>query len=128
LRVTEQQTRRLESIEANRRNEDVGSAVRPASPAIRFIPAGVALETTNRIDAAPMFGSRTFDRIKPEASVVETPPSHADQGSASLSGVTPPSTPPAPHTDKPGTTSGTARAPSPSLLHLPLDLLFHSQN
>src|SRR6202044_2606275 len=86
LRVTEQQTRRLESIEANRRNEDVGSLVRPASPAIRFIPAGVALATANRVDAAGIFGSRTFDRIKAEASM-ETPPAHGDQGSASLTGT-----------------------------------------
>ena len=127
LRVTEQQTRRLESIEANRRNEDVGSAVRPASPAIRFIPAGVALETANRVDAAPVFGSRTFDRIKPEASV-ETPPSHADQGSASLTGTPTTASPTGPRSDKSNTTSGTARVPSPSFLHLPLDLLFHSQN
>jgi hypothetical protein len=33
-----------------------------------------------------------------------------------------------PRSDKPNTTSGTARAPTPSLLRLPLDLLFHSQN
>jgi uncharacterized protein involved in outer membrane biogenesis len=128
LRVTEQQTRRLESIEANRRNEDVGSAVRPAPPAIRFIPAGVALETTNRIDTAPVFGSRTFDRIKPEASA-DSPSSHTDQGSASLTGAAPLAAPAAPRSDKPNnSTTGAARPPSPSFLHLPLDLLFHSQN
>jgi hypothetical protein len=130
LRTTEQQTRRLESIEANRRNEDVGSITRPASPAIRFIPAGVALETTNRFDATGVSGARTFDRMRPEASA-EQPPSHGDQGSAALTGTATsasPATPAAPHSDKPNTTSGTARAPAPSLLRLPLDLLFHSQN
>ena len=135
LRTTEQQTRRLESIEANRRNEDVGSITRPVSPAIRFIPAGVALETTNRLDATGVSGPRTFDRMRPEASA-EQPPSHvdlshADQGSAALTGTaTPasPATPAVPHSDKPNSTSGTARAPAPSLLRLPLDLLFHSQN
>jgi hypothetical protein len=135
LRTTEQQTRRLESIEANRRNEDVGSITRPVSPAIRFIPAGVALETLNHLDAAGVSGPRTFDRMRPEASA-ESPPSHvdsshADQGSAALTGTaTPasPATPAVPHSDKPNSTSGTARAPAPSLLRLPLDLLFHSQN
>ena len=145
LRTTEQQTRRLESIEANRRNDDVGSITRPVSPAIRFIPAGVALETTNRPDATGVSGPRTFDRMRPEASAESPPshvdsshvdqshvdPSHADQGSASLTGsATPasPATPATPRTEKPNTTSGTARAPAPSLLRLPLDLLFHSQN
>jgi hypothetical protein len=135
LRTTEQQTRRLESIEANRRNEDVGSITRPASPAIRFIPAGMALETMNHLDAAGVSGPRTFDRMRPEASA-ESPPSHvdlshADQGSAALTGTATPAspvTPAVPHSDKPNTTAGTARAPAPSLLRLPLDLLFHSQN
>ena len=45
LRATELQTRRLESIEANRREEALGPVVRPASPSVRFIPAGTALET-----------------------------------------------------------------------------------
>jgi uncharacterized protein involved in outer membrane biogenesis len=127
LRATEQQTRRLESIEANRRNEDFGSVIRPASPAIRYIPSGVALETTNRVDPAAPFGSRTFDRIRPEASA-DAPASHPDQGSAALTGtaILPPQA--APHSDKPSTTSGTARPPSPSAIHSPLDLLFHSQN
>jgi uncharacterized protein involved in outer membrane biogenesis len=140
LRTTEQQTRRLESIEANRRNDDVGSVMRPASPAIRFIPAGVALETANRIDAASLSGPRSLDRMRPEASA-ESPsshvdpshvdPGHADQGSASLTGSAGPANPASPavpRSDKPNTTAGTARASTPSLLRLPLDLLFHSQN
>ena len=125
LRMTEQQTRRLESIEANRRNDDLGSIIRPDSPAIRFIPAGAALETTNRSDpAAAVFGSRTFDRIRPEASA-DSPASHPDQGSASLTST---ANPAAPRSDRTNPTSGAARAPSPSGLHSPLDLLFHSQN
>lgn len=126
LRGTEQQTRRLESVEANRRNKDFGAVVRPPSPAIRFIPAGVALETTTRTDAPPPFGARLFDRIKPEASA-EAPANHSDQGSAALTSTNAAGAAP-PHNDKASTTSGTARTPSPSLLHLPLDLLFHSQN
>ena len=51
LRATELQTRRLESIEANRREEVVGPVVRPASPAVRFIPMGTALETRDHINA-----------------------------------------------------------------------------
>ena len=124
LRATEQQTRRLESIEANRRNDDFGSVIRPVSPAIRYIPAGVALETTNRIDPASVFGSRTFDRIRPEASA-EMPAGHPDQGPESLTGA---ANAPPPRADKATTTSGTTRAPSPPGLHSPLDLLFHPQN
>jgi hypothetical protein len=125
LRATEQQTRRLESVEANRRNKDLGTVIRPPSPAIRFLPTGVALETTNRSDAAPPFGTRMFDRIRPETSA-EPPASHSD-GSASLtsSGTAGAATP---HNDKTSTNSGPARTPAPSGLHSPLDLLFHSQN
>ena len=126
LRATEQQTRRLESVEANRRNEDSGSVTRPASPAIRFIPPGAALETTAHIDPAAAFGSRTFDRMRPEASA-DAPASHPDQGAAALTSAGT-ANPAAPRSDKTSTNSGTAHAPSPSGLHSPLDLLFHSQN
>ena len=123
LRETEQQTRRLESIEANRHEEIFKSVVRPASPAIRFIPAGVALETTNRTDGAAT-GARTFDRLRPDASL-DVPANHGDQGSAALTAT---ANPAPPRGDKSSATSGTPRPPAPSILHLPLDLLFHSQN
>ena len=53
LRSAELQTRRLESIEANRREEALGPVVRPASPAIRFVPLGTPLESAIQANAAP---------------------------------------------------------------------------
>jgi uncharacterized protein involved in outer membrane biogenesis len=118
LRATEQQTRRLESIEANQRPEVFGSVVRPTSPAFRFIPQGAALETTDRGSGSvpPAPGMRAFDRLRPEAAVLPLP--------VGIKPVPPRATP---GTATAGTTSSTPAAPQPAS-RSPLDLLFHLQN
>lgn len=127
LRAAELQTRRLESIQANRRDEVLGAIVRPPSPAIRFIRTGTGLETTNHVDAligAPL-GVRVFDRLHPEASAAlptaaVSPPSTmsrqqsgADNPTANAAAI--------------GPGRGRPKAPQP-VIHSPLDLLFGSQN
>jgi AsmA family len=74
LRAAEQQTRRLESLEANRRADVLGDAARPAPPVTRFVPQGTALEINNHANAAaaPPPGTNLLDRLRSEA-----PPSAA---------------------------------------------------
>jgi len=139
LRAAELQTRRVESLEANRREEVRGPVVRPASPAIRFIRMGTALETTDRASAsASALGGRTFERLQPEVPV-PMPVSRPDRGAAATplppaNGIKPAAPHPAPAADKTTANAGGAEpdrghsaAPQPAL-HSPLDLLFHSQN
>ncbi len=111
LRATEQQTRRLELLEANRRPDVLGPATRPASPSIRYLPPGTALEITKLAGIAPSPASaaREFDRLRPEPSASK------------------PAAPHAPSSDKAAAAAGTAPPPQPSP-RSPLDLLFHSQN
>jgi AsmA-like protein len=92
LRGAERQTRRLESLEANRRNDAIGAPARPAPPAIRFVPPGTALEVTNQASAAAaLSGANGLDRLRPE-----------------IPAVTPLA--PSPGTPKPSTTSNTTGA------------------
>ena len=81
LRATELQTRRLELIEANRREDVLGPVVRPASPSVRYIPPGTTLETTIQANAsaAPASGTRGLDRLRPEAPPA-APESRSDHG------------------------------------------------
>jgi uncharacterized protein involved in outer membrane biogenesis len=74
LRAAEQQTRRLESLEANRRADVLGDPARPAPQATRFVAQGTALEIKNHANAAaaPAPGTNLLDRLRPE-----TPPSAA---------------------------------------------------
>jgi uncharacterized protein involved in outer membrane biogenesis len=77
LRAAELQTRRIESIEANRRPEAIGPLVRPEAPTIRTAPAGTVVESEAPADvAAP--GSRGFDRLQaepaPAPAAVSVPP------------------------------------------------------
>jgi hypothetical protein len=126
LRATELQTRRLESIEANRREEVSSPAVRPASPTIRFIPMGTPLETADHatLSAPPTLGARAFDRLQPE--VPAATPSPSSPGGLK---------PTVPHTTGADKTTATAGAADPAhsvtpapAPHAPLDLLFRSQN
>jgi hypothetical protein len=105
LRATEQQTRRLESLETNRRQDVLGPALRPLPPSVRIIPQGTPLEINNHVSVAavPVPGANTLDRLRPEAP-------------ASAAALPPAAQPGA----KPAT-------PQPAV-HSPLDLLFHSQN
>jgi len=129
LRAAEQQTRRLESLEANRRADVLGELARPAPPVMRFIPQGTPLEINNHANAAaaPSLGTNALDRLRPE-----TPP--PPPASIPL-----PPAPPAPTTGKPtnpvatGADKATAAAgtvqppPLPGLRSL-LNSLFGSQN
>jgi hypothetical protein len=113
LRATEQQTRRLESIETNRRADVLSPAVRPAPPSGRVVPPGTALEITKQTSApAASSGVRGFERLRPEAPAAIKPAApHATLGA-----------------DKPTATAGTAQqAPQPAV-RSPLDLLYRSQN
>ncbi len=105
LRAIEQQTRRLESLEANRRQDVLGPAMRPLPPSVRIIPQGTSLEINNHanVAAAPTPGASALDRLRPEAPAA----------AATLPAVAPPAAKPP--------------APQPAA-HAPLNLLFHSQN
>jgi hypothetical protein len=134
LRAAEQQTRRLESLEANRRADVLGDPARPAPLATRFVPQGTALEINNHANAAavPASGTNLLDRLRPE-----TPPS----GAVSPLVVAPPpiakpanplAAAPDKTTDKANdrtsaATSAARPAPLPGLRSL-LNSLFGSQN
>jgi uncharacterized protein involved in outer membrane biogenesis len=133
LRAAEQQTRRLESLEANRRADVVGDLGRPVPPAMRFVPQGTALEINNHANAsaAPPPGTNLLDRLRPEV-----PPAAAVSPLAIVPPpIAKPANPPGPAsdksdktTDKTGTATGAVRpAPLPGLRSL-LNSLFGSQN
>jgi hypothetical protein len=117
LRATEQQTRRVESLEANRRPGVLDPAAHPAPPAIRYLPPGTALEISKPAGIPPSAG-REFDRLRPDSSAA-TP-------SAKPSAK--PSAPRASGADKAAAAAGAAPRPATPATHSPLDLLFHSQN
>ena len=60
------QTRRLESIEADRRSNVLGAALRPPSPPIRFISPGTAAESAISAGEGTLPGSRGLERLRPE--------------------------------------------------------------
>jgi hypothetical protein len=107
LRATELQTRRLESLEANGRQDVVGRAVRPDFPVVRKVPAGGIVEFAGLASASSP-GARGLDLLQTEAPV------------AGVTGSTTPSKPrPAPPPAPP---------PAPQTAGPPLDLLFRPQN
>jgi uncharacterized protein involved in outer membrane biogenesis len=129
LRATEQQTRLLESLEANRRPDVLGEFVRPAPPSLRFVPRGTALEINNHASVAvtPPPGASSFDRLRSElpAATAGAPPSPSFQSSGASKPL-PPST--ATSADK-ATAAAGAAAPSPQQgLRSLLNSLFGSQN
>ena len=129
LRSAELQTRRLESIEANQHEEPVGSVVRPASPAIRFMPMGTPLESAAQANAAaPGVANRGFDRLQPEAPAAAPNENHSD-----AAGVDHGADQSAPqHGDAASANAGAAdagkRHTPPPVSHNPFDFLFRSQN
>ena len=129
LRATEQQTRRLESIEANRREDALSRPLRPLPPFIRFIPQGTALETANHASAlTPSFDPREFDRLRPE--IPPNPsPRRTDGGAtpAAAAAAVKPTVPQA-ATDKATATAGTASPVPHPESRSPLDLRPRSQN
>jgi large subunit ribosomal protein L24 len=144
LRSAELQTRRLESIEANRREEALGPVVRPASPAIRFVPLGTPLESAIQanVSAVPAFGARGLERLQPEAPTAVPNETHsdaagADHGAPAAAAEVPAAAgakPAPPRADNAATNAGTAEpahrrtAPPQPASHSPLDFLFRSQN
>ena len=136
LRAAELQTRRLELIEASRRDENLRPAFRPTSAVIRYIPRGTVLETSDHADAlvGTTLGSRAFERLRPEGSSV-VPPVQSDNAA----GTAPPPSVAMPRpaavnttatigTNQPDRRRAKAPPPPPPVVHSPLDLLFGSQN
>jgi hypothetical protein len=82
LRASEFQTRRLESVEENRRKDVIGRAIRPGFMDARPAPRGTLTESGILVGvSAPAIGGPKLDLLQPE--------------------VTPPLPIPAPHTAGP---------------------------
>jgi hypothetical protein len=107
LRAAELQTRRLESIEANGRQDVIGRAVRPDFPVVRTVPAGGIVEFA-RFASAPPPGTRGSDLLRTEAPAA---------------GVTESTT-----ANKPRPAPQPAAPAAPQTAGPPLDLLFRPQN
>jgi large subunit ribosomal protein L24 len=95
LRAADQQARRLEAIEANRRDAALAPVVRPPSPAVRFAPSGTVIESPIAGIAPPATGApgaRALDRLKPEAPADDSRPDagNPDQGVNRLPALPPP--------------------------------------
>jgi large subunit ribosomal protein L24 len=109
LRAAELQSRRLESIEANGRQDAIGRAVRPDFPVVRTAPAGGIVELAILASAsAPPPGVRGLDLLQTEA------PAAGATGSTTA--------------NKPRPTPQPAQPAAPQTAGPPLDLLFHPQN
>jgi hypothetical protein len=139
LRGAERQTRLLESIEANRRDEVLSTLVHPPSPPLRFISPGTATELSIAPSALAAPSAHGFDRLHTEAPSPAPIAGQPDAANGAPNGASdapvradaaatgtvdaakrhgaPAPTPaqPAPHPSTPG-------------LHWPLDLLFGSQH
>jgi hypothetical protein len=107
LRAAELQTRRLESIEANGRQDVIGRAVRPDFPVVRTVPPGGIVEFAGLANASPP-GARGLDLLQTEA------PAAAVTGSTM--------------TNKPRPAPQPAPPAAPQTAGPPLDLLFRPQN
>jgi hypothetical protein len=107
LRAAELQTRRLESIEANGRQDVIGRAVRPDFPVVRTIPASGIVEFAGLASAASP-GARGLDLLQTEA------PPAAATGSTTA--------------NRPRSAPQPAPPAAPQTAGPPLDLLFRPQN
>jgi hypothetical protein len=125
LNGAELQTRRIESIEANRRVAPAGSDVHAMSPDPQLAPRGTVVETAipPSLFAAPSTGGGGLERLpQPLApSVVpdQTHPGSGDLGNNPTTASVPPSAP----TPKPA-----QQAPNPPSAGSILDFLFRKQN
>jgi large subunit ribosomal protein L24 len=108
LRAAELQSRRLESIEANGRQDVIGRAVRPDFPVVRTAPAGGSVEFAILASTSPPPGARGLDLLQTEA------PAAGATGSTTA--------------NKPRPTPQPAPPAAPQTAGPPLDLLFHPQN
>jgi large subunit ribosomal protein L24 len=102
LRAAELQTRRLESIEANRRDGATGPVIRPESPAVRVAPLGAVVESAIPPNgpAALVPGARGFERLQPELPLARPNETRSDTGEIDHGGA-PAITLPAPLAIKP---------------------------
>jgi AsmA family/AsmA-like C-terminal region len=107
LRAAELQTRRLESIEANARQDVIGRVVRPDFPVVRTVPSGGIVEFAGLANASPP-GARGLDLLPTEA------PAAAVTGSTTM--------------PKPRPAPQPAPTAAPQTAGPPLDLLFRPQN
>jgi hypothetical protein len=152
LRSTELQTRRLQSLEANGRQDMPSPVVRPGSPAVRFLPLGTVLESAASTHMPAPRGVGTAERLQPSPPAAVLPDdTHSDLGGttghgAAAANALPPATPPPAASSRPdnaaaitGTASPAPRragappaAPPPRAAapatRSPLDLLFGSHN
>ena len=108
LRAAELQTRRLESIEANGRQDVIGRAARPDFPIVRRAPAGGIVEIDMASVSAPPPGARGLDLLQTDV------PAAAVTGSTTA--------------NKPRPTPQPTQPAAPQTAGPPLDLLFHPQN
>jgi large subunit ribosomal protein L24 len=133
LRAAEFQTRRLESIEANRRSDVLGAALRPPSPPIRFISPGTAAESAISAGEGTPPGSRGFERLRPEP---PPPLAPIDPDRATVAPPTAGTKPLPPHADNAAPAAGTGETSrkrstlpqAPPAQHSPWNFLFRSQN
>ena len=111
LRAAELQSRRLESIEANGRQDVIGRAVRPDFPVVRTVPAGGIVESAMLASAsAPPPGVRGSDLLQTEAPA------------AGVTGSTTANKP------RPAPQPAATQPAAPQTAGPPLDLLFRPQN
>jgi uncharacterized protein involved in outer membrane biogenesis len=125
LRAAEQQTRRVESLEANRRPDVLGNVARPAPPMLRFIPRGTTLEVSNHASATSPSGVNGLDRLRseipaPAAAAPALPPPSPGPSKPAVPGA-------APGADKTSAAGAAPPAPQQSLRSF-FNSLFGSQN
>jgi large subunit ribosomal protein L24 len=98
LSAAELQTRRIESIEANRRDEMLAPAVHPAPPDVRIVAPGTVVESAAppSLLAAPVPGSPVLERLQPQAAPPTVPElpvqpgtGNADHGPATAAAPSP---------------------------------------
>ena len=109
LRAAELQSRRLESIEANGRQDVIGRAARPDFPVVRPVPAGGIIEFAGLASASPS-GARGLDLLQTEAPA------------AGVTGST------AANKPRPAPQPAPTQPAAPQTAGPPLDLLFRPQN
>jgi large subunit ribosomal protein L24 len=134
LRAAELQTRRIESIEANRRQEaTTGSVSRPESPAVRVAPPGAVIESAIPANRSAAPGARGVERLQPELPPAAPNEDKSDAGSADHGYVPAAIAPRLPRGDSANAATGAAdqvtRRPAPQPAAPPpagppLDLLF----
>jgi hypothetical protein len=121
LRAAELQARRLESLQANRRPDVLGPAIRPAPPFIRSPPSGMTLEFPAIASVASLPGARGFDRLHVEPTAVKPVAARPAVDDAAAAATA---------EQKPRPTPQVAAPPPPSAptLRSLLERLFRTQN